>query len=250
MMGSRPLVIHCTGPDQRAVMRVEPPALGKEPCHIHFAELAELRPRSEELVALLDEQELARAARFKFDHDRERFVLGHGWMRELLAHYMDSFPSSIRMERGRFGKPFLSGGELHFNLSDTKDAITFAVCRAIEIGVDVETVDRRVDHNAVSAHYFTPEEQHRITQSEQPKRTFLELWTRKEAVLKASGVGIMDDLRSLRVDEAVNKLTISHPEFIAMAAAEYHVRTWRIGAGHSISLASPKPLEQVLFFGA
>lgn len=250
MMGTRPLVIHCTGPDQREVLRVEPPALGKAPCHIHFAELAELRPREEELRSLLDAQELARAARFKFDHDRERFVLGHGWMRELLAHYLNNVPASIRMERGRFGKPFLPSGELYFNLSDTKDAIAFALCRAVEIGVDVETVDRRVDHDAVSGHYFTQEEQHRIVQSEQPKRTFLEFWTRKEAVLKASGVGIMDDLRSLRVDEAVNKITIAHPEFIAMAAAEYHVRTWRIGEGHSISLASPKPVEQVLFFGA
>lgn len=250
MIGSRPLVIHCTGPDERAVLRVEPPALGEAPCHIHFAELAELRPREVELRSLLDEQELARAARFKFDHDRERFMLGHGWMRELLAHYLGRSPASIHAERGRFGKPFLPDGELHFNLSDTKDAIAFAVCRSVEIGVDVETIDRRVDHEAVSAHYFTPEEQHRIAQSEQPKRTFLEFWTRKEAVLKASGVGIMDDLRSLRVDEAVNKLTIAHPEFIAMAAAEYHVRTWRIGEGHSISLASPKPVEHVLLFGA
>jgi len=129
-------------------------------------------------------------------------------------------------------------------------AVVLAVALDMELGVDVETVDRRVDHRSVSMHYFTPEEQDHIARSDDAKRTFLELWTRKEAVLKASGVGIMDDLRSLRVDQAVNKLSIGHPEFVALADAEYHVRTWRIGQAHLISLATPAPMEHVLIFGA
>lgn len=249
-MASRSLVIHCSGPDRRDVLRAEPPALTTGTCFVHFAELPELRQRTEHLTDLLDVKEQKRAERFKFEVDRERFVLGHGWMRELLGHYLGVAPQAIAAERGRFGKPFLPDGHFSFNLSDTKDAVVLAVALDMELGVDVETVDRRVDHRSVSAHYFTPEEQDHIARSDDPKRTFLELWTRKEAVLKASGVGIMDDLRSLRVDQAVNKLTIRHPEFVALAAAEYHVRTWRIGQAHLISLATPAPVDHVLIFGA
>lgn len=249
-MASRPLVIHCSGPDRRAVLRAEPPALTAGACFVHFAELVELQQRKAHLEELLDQPERDRAARFKFAADRDRFVLGHGWMRELLGHYLGVPPHSVAAERGRFGKPYLPDAQLHFNLSDTKDAVVLAVSLDNDLGVDVETVDRRVDHDAVSAHYFTAEEQAHIARSEDPKRAFLELWTRKEAVLKASGVGIMDDLRSLRVDQAVNKLTIGHPEFVALAAAEYHVRTWRIGSSHLISLATATPVEPVLLFGA
>ncbi|MCB0766345.1 MAG: 4'-phosphopantetheinyl transferase superfamily protein [Flavobacteriales bacterium] len=249
-MATRSLLIHCMETDTREVLRVEPPLLAPNACLVHFATVNELRPRYEMLRALLDDEERARAQRFKFAVDRERFELGHGWMRELLAHYTGVPGKHITFVRGRFGKPSLSRKDLCFNLSDTKDAVALAVCSTMELGLDLETMERRVDHEAVSAHYFTPEEQALIGHSNEPKRTFLEFWTRKEAVLKASGVGIMDDLRSLRVDEALNKLTIQHTEFMAMAAPEYHVRTWRMQGYHLISVATPRPLEQAMLFGA
>ncbi|HNR55522.1 MAG TPA: 4'-phosphopantetheinyl transferase superfamily protein [Flavobacteriales bacterium] len=249
-MATRSLLIHCLETDAREVLRVEPPLLARNACLVHFATLNELRPRYEVLCDLLDEEERMRALRFRFHADRERFELGHGWMRELLAHYTGVPAKDITFVRGRFGKPTLTKKDLCFNLSDTKDAVALAVCSTMELGLDLETLDRSVDHEAVSAHYFTPEERTTIGKSEQPKSTFLELWTRKEAVLKASGVGIMDDLRSLRVNEPLNKLTIQHTEFMAMAAPEYHVRTWRTSSGHLISLATPRPLEQAMLFGA
>ena len=57
-----------------------------------------------------------------------------------------------------FGKPFLQGQTFDFNLSDTKDAVAIAFATRAELGVDIETMTRRVDHDAVSKHYFTPEE--------------------------------------------------------------------------------------------
>ncbi len=249
MMTSRSLTVHCTFPEHRHVLRGGPPLLAGDSVHVHFAELEELRPRDELYRSLLDENERARAERFKFDTDRERFVLGHGWMRILLAHYTGRAAAAIEPLRGRFGKPYLATRELYFNMSDTKDAVVVAVSRSIDPGVDVETVDRKVDHEAVGEHYFTPQEQEYIGRSEDGKRTFLDLWTRKEAVLKASGVGIMDDLRSLRVDGPENHVSIQHAEFIAMAADSYHVSTWYIGASHIISLAAPRPPKQVTLLG-
>jgi 4'-phosphopantetheinyl transferase len=126
---------------------------------------------------------------------------------------------------------------VHFNLSDTKDAVLVAVAHQ-PIGADVETLDRRTDHDRVADHYFTPGEVADIRKATDGKHRFLELWTRKESVLKASGVGIMDDLQHLEVHLPVNRMTISHPEFVRMAAAEYHVRTFTGGSKHVVSLAS------------
>ena len=58
-------------------------------------------------------------------------------------------------------------------------------------------------------------------------------------MLKASGVGIMDDLRALRVDAPHNAMTIEHEAFTTMAAPEYHLHTLHVGTDHLVSLASP-----------
>jgi 4'-phosphopantetheinyl transferase len=248
----RPLVVHCEGPwpgePAPAVLRIPVPASGD--VHLWYSPLEHMHDRLEAYAALLDPVEQERMHRFRFAVDRERFILGHGLLRTLLGRYLDRDPSLIRVARGPFGKPFLERKDLHFNLSDTKDALLIAFTSGIELGADIETMAREVDHRAVSEHYFTAPEIRAIEASEDPKRRFLELWTRKEAVLKASGVGIMDDLRVLRVDAALNNMTIDHEAFMAMAAPQYHVRTWHVGPDHLVSLAMPKAPTAVHLFRA
>lgn len=248
MAAARSLVVHCHPTGTLSVTNtILPGFVPSGTVHLWYATLDALRPRMEALRELLDPVEQERMARFRFEHDRERFVLGHGWLRELLGAYLKRDGSLVRMARGPFGKPYLERKDLRFNMSDTKDAILIGFASGVEIGVDIETMARTVDHDAVSKHYFTPAEI-RVIESAgaQALQRFLEFWTRKEAVLKASGVGIMEDLRALRVDGAVNKLTITHEAFGRMAAPEYHVHTWNAHTGHLISLAASSPIENVL----
>lgn len=249
-MNGRALTVHCTGPVQaRSHMsfdRASGPGRGVD---IHVATLTELLPFRERYIALLDDGEVARMHRFKYEADRERFLLGHGFLRDVLGRYLNVDGAALTFARGTHGKPYLNGMPFHFNLSDTKDAVAVAICATQEIGVDIETMTRHVDHSSVADHYFTPDEQDSIRTAEDGKRRFLEFWTRKEAVLKASGVGIMDDLRVLRVDQAVNRMTITHEVFVAMAADEYHVRTWHVNADHIISLATPMAVTDSVLFG-
>lgn len=243
----RPLVVHCEGPlaiePAQAAPGIAHPAAGD--VHLWYAPLQRMRDRLDAYAALLDPVEQERMHRFHFAVDRERFILGHGLLRTLLGHYLHRDPSLIRMARGPFGKPFLERKDLHFNLSDTKDALLIAFTSGTELGADIETMTREVDHRAVSEHYFTAPEIRAIEASDDPKRRFLELWTRKEAVLKASGVGIMDDLRVLRVDADRNSMLIDHEAFVAMAAPQYHVRTWHVGRDHLVSLAMPEAATSV-----
>lgn len=246
--------------------------------HVWYATLRDLLPRKDELNELLDPVELERAQRFRFENDRERFILGHGLLRSLIGKYLKRDGSLVRMARGPFGKPYLEGKDLRFNMSDTKDAVLIAFAHATEIGADIETMAREVDHDAVSKHYFTAPEIKAIREASAggsssgqrahslptaaaaanstfpddaaSKRRFLELWTRKEAVLKASGVGIMEDLRSLRVDGERNTMVIAHEAFLSMAAPEYHVQTYHIGDAHLISVASPNVIAEVRVWGA
>lgn len=228
---------------------IAPPAEGS--VHLWFATLERLRPQAARYHGLLDPVEAERARRFRFEPDRERFILGHGLLRSLLGRYLERDGSLIRFTRGPFGKPYIERKKLRFNFSDTKDAVLIGFTTGPEIGVDIETMAREVDHGAVSEHYFTlPEIEAIQAAGTDAKRRFLGFWTRKEAVLKASGVGIMDDLRVLRVDAEHNVMTIEHEAFVKMAAGEYHVRTWHAGNDHIISLAADRTLADARFMEA
>lgn len=248
--GPRPLVVLCAGPEPATLL--EPAARQTTPTqgavHLWYAPLERLRERLAAYTELLDPVEVDRMRRFRFTIDRERFILGHGLLRTLLGGYLERDPSLLRFTRGPYGKPFLERKDLRFNLSDTKDAVLIAFASGLELGADIETMAREVDHKAVSEHYFTPPEIRVIEAADDPKRRFLELWTRKEAVLKASGVGIMDDLRVLRVDAPRNSMLIDHEAFVAMAAPQYHVRTWHFGSDHLVSLAAPQAPDAVELF--
>lgn len=217
-----------------------------------YATLDALRPRVDAYLPLLDAEEQERAARFRFAHDRERFVIAHGVLRSLLGRYLDMPPALLTIARGVYGKPIIHDTDLRFNLSDTKDALLIAFTKGQEIGADIETMARHVDHVAVSEHYFTPDEIRSIHLAETTgtgKTRFLELWTRKEAILKASGVGIMDDLRVLSVGDAYNSMKITHEAFVRDAAPAYHVATWHLGDQHIISVAGTAPIHAVALRG-
>lgn len=251
---SRELTVFCEGPfevrpDVFLMGSHHPLAEPTDHIAIWTATLDALRKNSQAYQTTLDPAEKERMMRFRFEKDQERFLLGHGLLRMVLGMYLKRAPERVAFERGRYGKPFIKGHPIQFNMSDTKDAIAIAVSNERPLGVDIETTTRHVNHVEVGAHYFTPAEIGSIEDAPDGKRRFLELWTRKEAVLKASGVGIMDDLHLLRVNAPVNKLMITHPEFVAMAAKEYHVRTWTVGDNQLISLAVDGEVGEVRVFG-
>lgn len=244
---SRALHIHCSGTSSAQLLPADTP--WTTGTRIHYAPLTKHLHQLEELHALLDPHERDRAARFVRQADHDRYVIGHGLLRSTLAQHTGIPAASIVFARGVYGKPVIPSADLHFNMSDTKDAVSLALHRTLPLGVDIETMQRSTDHERVGAHYFTAGEMEAIAAAPDAKRRFLEFWTRKEAILKACGVGIMDDLHTLRVDQAHNKLRIQHPAFRAMAAAAYHVHTWTVGNDHLVSLALPEPIGTVEITG-
>ncbi|HMN04280.1 MAG TPA: 4'-phosphopantetheinyl transferase superfamily protein [Flavobacteriales bacterium] len=245
MKRSQALVVHCEAPGFTEATSGHVPGSPLSVPLVWFSPLDALRDRLDRYITLLDMEERARADRFRFERDRERYILGHGLLREVLGWHLAQPAAQLVMPREEFGKPFLEGHPVHFNLSDTKDAVLVALHR-LPIGADVETLNRRTDHEEVAGHYFTPREVASIAKASDGKRRFLELWTRKEAVLKACGVGLMDDLHSLEVGERENRMTISHPEFMRLAAPEYHVQTALIGTGHLASIACEEHFDRCI----
>lgn len=159
---------------------------------------------SARMAGFLSADETARALRFVSERDRQRFIVGRARLRQILARYMGVAPGAVTFAYGENGKPHLShaGPAPHFNLSHSADLAAAAVCWECELGVDVEHI--RPIEPGVAERFFSASENAELA-ALQPAdwlRGFFRCWTRKEAVVKALGVGLMQDITALSVSLA------------------------------------------------
>ncbi|MFP1746935.1 4'-phosphopantetheinyl transferase family protein [Lonsdalea quercina] len=127
--------------------------------------------------------------------------LAEGILRGLLAPLCRVLPHKLTFARTPLGKPFLPRHpQLHFNLSHTEAAFAFAIAQDGAVGVDVEGNRGRVEHKrGVAKRFFHPDEACWLDQycdEEAYIQAFIRLWTRKEAYLKALGLGLSKPLDS------------------------------------------------------
>lgn len=154
-------------------------------------------------LALLSEEERARAAKFHFEGDRKNFVARRSLLRAILGHYLKVEPSQITFAREERGKPRLAGPDgvarLHFNFSHSRNLALCAVCRAGPLGVDVEQLRPMPEMADITATFCSPQESALLDAAPPEKRleVFFNLWTRKEAYLKGTGEGIAGSLAQL-----------------------------------------------------
>lgn len=160
------------------------------------ASVFEYENQTDFFKCLLSIEEKERANRFLYSNDRNRFILTRGILRLLLSQYQGISAEEITFEKGKNGKPFYISSQykpLCFNVSHSKDKIIIALGTS-EVGVDLEKVEPDFLFQDVSTQYFSPVEQMALQRVAKPLVLFYELWTRKEALLKATSVGLIDQL--------------------------------------------------------
>ena len=146
--------------------------------------------------AMLSNEENARADRFLFERDRTRFLRVHAAVRCVLADYLGCEADALQFATNAHGKPYLvkspSSGTLCFNLSHAEDAAVLALTRNRDIGVDIEIRHLPKDYMSVAKDVFSTTEFEAFCALSigQHADAFFCTWTRKEAVLKALGVGL------------------------------------------------------------
>lgn len=144
--------------------------------------------------ALLNADERAREARFHFDADKERFVIGRALTRLQLSRFLGGDPRDWPLVTNTYGRPELASPTarpIGFNVSHTQGLVACAVTATTDVGVDVEFVSRRLTHD-IADRFFAPREvaDLRMLSADQQARVFFDYWTLKEAYIKARGMGL------------------------------------------------------------
>lgn len=180
----------------RALPTAEWPRLADAGVLVALVSTSAWCPWLAEAQALLDPQEAARAGRQRREQDRETLTLAYALHRLLLARVLGLPAADVPLRRDGLGCPRLSDGATHTSLSHAKEWIAFAVTSRGPVGIDVEPATRASELPEIAARICHPAEAALLTVLAPHDRAaaLLALWVRKEAFLKAEGIGMAREM--------------------------------------------------------
>ncbi|WP_158622513.1 4'-phosphopantetheinyl transferase family protein [Pedobacter sp. KBW06] len=182
-------------------------------------------------AATLSATESAKASRFPHQQSRENYTVRKYLLRQLLSRFLQVPAAEIVFQMQGNKKPIVDG--VSFNVSHTKDHIVMAFSESA-VGIDVEYIDAHFQYREVIDTCFSPAEADYIENSDTPLLNFYTLWTRKEALLKASAEGLVDEL---------NKVPSLAP-YVLRNAAQYKIDSHMATKESLLSIAvSGRPKE-------
>lgn len=156
----------------------------------------------------LAQWERERAARFRFEKDARRYVLGHVALRQRLGYHLNLAPAQVPLQTTALGKPFIEGHPVHFNLSHSEDWALIGLHARQIIGVDIEVHHPIENLDALAEQNYTSAEWAALQASPDPLHGFLTCWTRKEACLKALGSGFSVEAASFEAGVGTEPQTV------------------------------------------
>ena len=165
--------------------------------HIYYVDLT--KEADSGYLPLLSTDERQRAARYRVEHARKQFIVTRGALRMLVGRYLDCEPAQIAFSYGAAGKPSVSlpMQTLQFSVSHSGDLSALAFAPDCELGIDIEHIRPMPEMQAIARGQFSLEECAQLfsgfehNQAEQNQQDlFFRFWTKKEALAKATGLGI------------------------------------------------------------
>lgn len=215
---------------------MQPLTLDRTEVCVWWAALDPPSDRLPERLALLSDDEVARANCYVFERHRLRYIAGRAYLRSLLGAALGLEPAQIEFEYSPLGKPALKktydGPELHFNLSNSENRAVVALSWGRSVGVDLELIRPMPDEDDFARQFFCSSEVAllRSLSGWAKRKTFFELWTSKEALLKAMGDGLTRSINEVEV-----ALQSGASRLVSIAGDP------RPAAGWQLSLFQPAP---------
>ncbi len=199
----------------------------------------------DDFLSIMLPQEIAAANRFFHTADKNRYIVTRGAVRTILGKYLQQPPAAIRFGTEANKKPFILGLEkkvIHFNLSHSSDRILLSVADT-EVGADIEFIDHKFNYQDIMDDYFSNSEAEHIKQNASVE-SFFTLWTRKEALIKATGKGLVDNIELLPGLPGVHTI----PGDIISSVKNWLLNSFKADHQYIASLAYSPLIKKLCFF--
>jgi len=228
--------------------------LDTDEAHIWRASLNQGAETIESMAALLSPDERQRAVRYHRPVDRDRFIAGRGILRKIISAYLALPPDQLRFTYNEYGKPAVSDEQndraLNFNLSHSAELALYAFTRGRGVGIDIEYIREDFATLEIAERFFSKDEVTALKSLPTDQRTmgFFNCWSRKEAFIKAKGMGVSYPLDRFTVSLVPGE----PPALLKVDDDEREVARWRMyelkpGDGYvaaMIATAPPVMLKQ------
>jgi 4'-phosphopantetheinyl transferase len=202
-----------------------------------------------ERLAWLSDAERERAARFRFPEHALRWRVAHVALRDLLAQALGCLPAAVVFTTDGAGKPQLAHEPgLQFNLSHSGDVALIAIGETTPLGVDVELIKPVPEMRGVAASHFADEEREALwAEADEAQRldAFYRCWTRKEAYVKATGIGVGPALATFAVTLAPGESRLLRADGEADAARQWSITDLDLGLPYIGALAIRDPAVRI-----
>lgn len=185
-----------------------------------------------ENMGILSKDELTRMKSFRFEKDAARYACSRAFLRRTLGEYLKIGPRMIEFRYNQYGKPYLAGCHIKFNVSHSNGRVLCALTLNDELGVDLEHTEKGFDPMEIAERCFSEEEL--IALKEVPKsrqkEAFCKIWTKKEAVVKALGRGMSTRLTDFSVP-------LKEKCSLVIENKEWHVESLEMGENLAAAIA-------------
>jgi 4'-phosphopantetheinyl transferase len=195
-------------------------------------------------LTLLTPDETERGNRFYQQKDRNRFIISRGILRHILGRYLNQEPAAVEFRTGKNKKPYVINSaqlNLQYNLSHSGDAILLAVSDSA-IGADVEFINYDFGFTEVLDDNFSIDEVAYIKGNESAER-FFRIWTRKEALTKATAQGLDCDLRLLPGLDGIHIVD----DGVIASNDDWVISSFNLNDSYTASIASNPFIKKITF---
>ena len=158
--------------------------------------------QSDHFLQYLTQDERRRANKFRVQTARDQYVIARATLRLLLKKYFRLKNNEIQFALNPYGKPYLAGHKIFFNVSHSYQWVLIGLSNRTEIGVDIEKIRPDLNLTQLANRFFSQKEVELLHQlsKDQIAEGFFNAWTRKEAYIKARGMGLAIPLSGFSVE--------------------------------------------------
>ncbi|PST83362.1 hypothetical protein C7T94_12355 [Pedobacter yulinensis] len=171
----------------------------------------------------LSERELGKVSRLFNKKERERYIVSKYFLNTFLSELLHTYHLEPVLLRKR-----AETNQVKFSISHTEDQILIALGQAA-VGIDLEFMNHAFDFESISIHSFSSDEMSYVQRQRNNAVYFYEIWTRKEALLKASGKRVIENMNQI----------CSLPDVVTMPEGAYKLYSFKISRNYVASLALP-----------
>ncbi len=178
-------------------------------------------PAGDEYIKMLDlvgQERKNKILSIKNNKNRLQTLFADVLLRAVLCTSFGFNNRNLVFEKDSNGKPYLNERQVHFNISHSENMVAVAVSDR-DIGIDLEKA-RQVNPKLTERYFSEKENEYISVNNENWQTRFFEVWTKKEAILKRSGLGLRVELNKLETFEYEFVKTYNVDEFVLSVCCE------------------------------